>query len=120
MVKSLVTTCTFQDLGLNKINNIIVQHIFNPTNSLLTSSNPTNIFDSDLTQAILASIATTIQNYENQINQAKTKLQNTKENIKKPGINIDKVIEAIEKREMNMKQRAQYQAQYKIKLLLSQ
>ena len=111
------TTCTFQYLGLTKINNIIVQHIFNPTKSLLPSSNQTDILDSDLIQAILTSIDTTIQDYDTEISQAKTKLQNTKANIKKPGINIDKVIEAIEQREMNMKERGKCQTQYKIKLL---
>ena len=54
-LKFVVTSCTFQHLGLNKINNIIVQHIFNPAKPVLNdvssnSTNTTDLFTADLVQ----------------------------------------------------------------------
>ena len=117
LLKSLVPSCTFEDLGLNKINNIIIQHIFNPVKSIFNNLSSNSCNTTELIQDTFSSMEKIFEDYNDKINRVKTKLQTTKENIKKPEINIDQVIQAIEQRQMNIQQRIQYQTAYKIKLL---
>ncbi|CAF1459883.1 unnamed protein product [Adineta steineri] len=115
---SSLTLYTFQDLPLTKINDIFTHLIFDKQLSS-TATHQTNSIDQFIEDIIMKTISTaeTIgENYVQKVNNEKQKLLNNQEKFKKPPT-VDSVITAIENRQLNMIQRAQYNVKQILKTI---
>jgi hypothetical protein len=113
--QSFLTTYTFQDLALTKINSIYTHLIFDKVLSLPTSTADITINQTETIETFINDLALrTIflaeeiaQSYVEKVNNEKTKLLNNGKKFQRPLVS-DTIISAIENRQINMIQRAQY------------
>jgi hypothetical protein len=116
------TSCTYQDLQLTNINDILTHLIFDK-NLSSTSFNLTNNetisiakFIKDLAEEAISTAETITQGYQQKVNDEKQKILKNKKKFKKPP-SVDSIIDTIENRQMNMIQRAQFNIEQQIKSL---
>jgi hypothetical protein len=114
--------CTFQDLALTKINDIFTHLIFDKQFSSTTihstnnQTNSTDQFIEDITKHTICTAETIAEYYVQKVNNEKTKLLKNQEKFKKPPT-VDTTITAIENRQLNMVQRAQYNIEQTFKAI---
>ncbi|CAF1394067.1 unnamed protein product [Adineta steineri] len=115
---SSLTLCTFQDLALTKINNIFTHLIFDKQLSSATNHQTNSIdqFIEDIIMKTISTAETIAENYAEKVNNEKQKVLNNQEKFKKPPT-VDSVITAIENRQLNMIQRAQYNIEQILKTI---
>jgi len=109
---------TFRDLALTKINDIITHLIFDKQLSSTTvlSTNSVDQFIEDITKQTISAVETITEHYIQKVKDEKTKILNNREKFKKPPT-VDTIITAIENRQMNMTQRAQYNIEQILKIV---
>jgi hypothetical protein len=117
-------TCSFQDLALKNINDIITHLIFDKQ----LSSTPTSINDETcstktfietITQQTISTAEAIAQQYQQKVNDQKQKILNNREKFKKPP-SVDIIHDAIENRQTNIIQRAEYNVEQQVKSLSQQ
>ena len=120
--KNRSTSCTFQDLALSKINDIFTHLILDKQLSLTTIHSTDNRTDS-IDQFIENTVQQTISKaeiianfYVQKVNDTKKKILNNAEKFKEPPT-VDTIIAAIENRQLNMIQRAQYNIEQTLKTI---
>ena len=109
--------CTFRDLALTKINDILTHLIFDK--QLSSTNNQTNSIDQfieDITKETISTAETIAEHYVQKVNDEKTKILNNQEKFKKPPT-VDTIITAIENRQLNMVQRAQSNIEQTLKAI---
>ncbi|CAF1427977.1 unnamed protein product [Adineta steineri] len=118
---SSLTLCTFQDLALTKINDIFTHLIFDKQLSSATNHQTNSIdqFIEDIIMKTISTAETIVENYVQKVNNEKQKVLNNQEKFKKPPT-VDSVITAIENRQLNMIQRAQYNVEQILKTIFQE
>ncbi|CAF1336678.1 unnamed protein product [Adineta steineri] len=118
---SSLTLCTFQDLPLTKINDIFTHLVFDKQLSSATNHQTNSIdqFIEDIIMKTISTAETIAENYVEKVNNEKQKLSNNQEKFKKPPT-VDSVITAIENRQLNMIQRAQYNIEQILKTIFQE
>jgi hypothetical protein len=113
--RAQLTSCTFKDLALSKITEIVANLLFDQQFSSTISIDK---FINDITQQAISNAQTIAQGYLQKANDEKQKILRNRDKFKKPP-SIDIVIAAIENRQMNMVQRAQYNIEQQLKSFFS-
>jgi len=116
------TFCIFQNLQLTKISDILTHLIFDKQLSLtnnLTTNQTISIdqFIEDLTQQTISTAQAIAQRYQEKVNDEKQKIINNRERLKKKPPGVHAIITAIENRQRNTIERAQYMLEEQIKSL---
>ncbi len=110
--------CTFRDLALTKINDIFTHLIFDKqlSSTAILSTNSVDQFIEDITKQTIFAVETITEYYIQKVKDEKTKILNNREKFKKPPT-VDTIITAIENRQMNMIQCAQYNIEQILKIV---
>jgi hypothetical protein len=109
--KAQLTTCTFKDLALKKITEIVATLLFDQQFSSTTSI---DTFINDTAHQAISNAETIAQGYLQKANDEKQKILSNRDKFKKLP-SVDTVVMAIEDRQVNMVQRAQYNIQQQLK-----
>ncbi|CAF4280786.1 unnamed protein product, partial [Adineta steineri] len=118
---SSLTLCTFQDLALTKINNTCAHLIFDKELSSATNHQTNSIdqFIEDIIMKTIYTAETIAENYVQKVNNERQKVLNNQEKFKKPPT-VDSVITAIENRQLNMVESAQYNIEQILKTIFQE
>lgn len=117
--KTRLTSCNFQDLALTKLTEIVTNLIFNQwllstTCSTEHEATSTSKFIEDLAQRVISTAEAIAQLYLQKANDDKKKILCNGNKFKKPPtVNI--VVTAIESRQVNIIQRAQFNIEQQLK-----
>ena len=106
------TSCSFQDLELTKINNIIAhllldKQLIATVNVMNTETFIADKFMENIAQQTISVAETIVQHYMQTVIDEKKRIFDNGEKFKKPP-SVVTITDAIEYRQMNMVQRAQY------------
>ncbi|CAF4137034.1 unnamed protein product [Adineta steineri] len=118
---SSLTLCTFQDLASTKINNTCAHLIFDKELSSATNHQTNSIdqFIEDIIMKTIYTAETIAENYVQKVNNERQKVLNNQEKFKKPPT-VDSVITAIENRQLNMVESAQYNIEQILKTIFQE
>jgi len=113
--KAQLTTCTFKDLALKKITETVANLLFDQQ---FLSTTSIDTFINDTAQQAISSAETIAQGYLQKANDEKQKILSNRDKFKNLP-SVDTIVMAIENRQVNMVQRAQYNIQQQLKSFFS-
>ncbi len=119
------TICSFQDLALKNMNDVITHIIFDKQFSSTTATSvidetcSTEKFIDTIAQQTISTAEAIAQQYVQTVNDQKQKILHNREKFKKPP-SVDVILDAIENRQINMVQRVEYNIAQQTKYLMHQ
>ena len=116
--------CSFQDLALKHINDIIThliydKHLLSTSTCINDETGSIETFIETITQQTISTAEAIAEQYVQEANHRKQTILNNREKFKNPPT-VDTIVDAIENRQINMIQRVQFYVEHQMKALSQQ